>query len=155
MKLTEEQASVLAGKSGPALALAMKTLVDYGEIFGATRLVPIKSAHLAGTFGAVTYKAYYRVLERLTAEKVRVKVPTTVNPRPGQDLHIFNRLALSKQNQLEEWLAALGATPNYSCVCYDSANVPEFGDWLALTASYQNGKEVCLDPCTIPPFEED
>jgi len=36
-----------------------KTLVAYGQAFGAERLVPIESAHLAGSFGVSVYKAYY------------------------------------------------------------------------------------------------
>ena len=59
MRLASEQENVLNGESGRALALAMKTLVAYGQAFGAERLVPIESAHLAGSFGVSVYKAYY------------------------------------------------------------------------------------------------
>jgi len=135
MKLDAEQESVLRGESGRGLALAMKTLVNYGASFQAERLVPIKSAHLAGTFGAFTFKAYYKILDQLVAEGIRVKVPTTVNPRAGYDLNLLNRFVLSKQEKLEEYLGALGVTANYSCVCYEGANVPSFGDMLAWAES--------------------
>lgn len=135
MKLDAEQESILRGESGRGMALAMKTLVNYGDAFGAERLVPIKSAHLAGTFGAISFKAYYKVLDQLVAENIRVKVPTTVNPRAGHNLNLLNRIILGKQKKLERSLEALGATPNYSCVCYDSANVPALGDRLAWAES--------------------
>jgi predicted aconitase len=135
MKLEPEQESLLRGESGKGLAQAMKTLVVYGDAFGAKRLVPVKSAHLAGSWGAITFKAYIEVLGRLVSEGLKVKTPTTVNPRSGRNLHFFNRIIFGKQERVEEYLAALGVTPNYSCVCYDSANVPEFGDRLAWAES--------------------
>jgi predicted aconitase len=135
MKLEPEQRSLLEGEGGKALASAMKTLVEYGRAFGATRLVPIKSGHLAGSTRASKFKAYYEVLDRLLSEGARVKVPTTVNPRPGRELNLTNRLLFSKQSELENQFEALGVTPNYSCVCYDEANRPEPGDRLAWAES--------------------
>jgi hypothetical protein len=136
LRLEPDQQATLAGSSGPALKLALQTLARYGEAFGAKRLVPIKSAHLAGTFGALTYKAYYLILRQLTAEGLKVKVPTTCNPMPGHDLNFLNRrLVFRRQEELMGRLAALGVTPNYSCVCYDSANVPQKGDALAWAES--------------------
>ncbi|HUT52383.1 MAG TPA: aconitase X [bacterium] len=135
MKLTPEHEAVRRGESGAALARAMETLVVYGEAFGAARLVPIKSAHLAGTFAAMPYKGYYAILKQLVEEGVKVKVPTTLNPRPGQALNLVNRLVFSRQGKLDRRLAALGVTPNYSCVCYEKANVPGLGDMLAWAES--------------------
>ena len=39
MKLTQEQQAILDGKQGAVLAKVMKTLVQYGELFGAERMV--------------------------------------------------------------------------------------------------------------------
>ena len=50
MKLEPEHEMMLAGEAGKATASAMMTLVGYGKSFGAKRMVPIKSCHLAGTF---------------------------------------------------------------------------------------------------------
>lgn len=136
MELTAEQQSILDGADGPEMALAMKTLVRYGESFNAQRLVPIKSAHLTGSFAISTFSGYYELLGRLVDAGVKVKVPTTLNPRPGYDFSMQNRLvAFRKQKHHEEQLAKLGVTPNYSCVCYHSANVPEFGDILGWAES--------------------
>jgi len=135
MKLEPEHESVLAGEQGDALALAMRTLVAYGRAFQAERMVPIESAHLAGSFAILSYKAYYRILDRLLAEGVKVKVPTTCNPRPGEDYGLLNKVVFGRQKRLDRCFHALGVTPNYSCVCYEGANDPEPGDRLAWAES--------------------
>ena len=43
MKLTEEQQAILDGKEGETLAKVMETLVRYGELFGADRMVPVNT----------------------------------------------------------------------------------------------------------------
>jgi predicted aconitase len=136
MNLTPEQQAIVDGAEGPEMALAMKTLVRYGEAFNAQRLVPIRSAHLTGSFAISTFSGYYELLGKLVDAGIKVKVPTTLNPRPGYDFSMQNRLiAFRKQKHHEEQLARLGVTPNYSCVCYHSANVPEFGDILGWAES--------------------
>ncbi len=135
MKLQPDQERILRGESGEALALAMKTLVRYGEALGARRLVPVKSVHLAGTFGITFFEAYCLVIERLVADGVRVKVPTTTNPLPGRKRNLVNRLVFSKQKRLERSLEKLGAIPSYSCLPYEGVNAPSFGDYLAWSES--------------------
>jgi cis-L-3-hydroxyproline dehydratase len=136
MKLDSLQEAISRGSEGGALALAMRTLVSYGEAFGAGRLVPIKSAHLAGSFGSRTFSAYYEILGRIASEGKKVRVPTTVNPRPGRDLSFLNRkVVFKKQDLLEELLGKAGVTPNWSCACYDGENVPGLGDAVAWAES--------------------
>ena len=43
MKLTQEQQALLNGEKGQTMAKVMKTLVMYGEIFGAEKMVPVTS----------------------------------------------------------------------------------------------------------------
>jgi cis-L-3-hydroxyproline dehydratase len=136
MNLQPEQESLLKGEGGRIMAKAMETVVKYGEAFGAKRLVPIKSGHLAGTFGIGPYGAYIYILQQIASEGLKVRVPTTVNPRPGYDLNFINRhLVFTNQEKLEELLSAIGVTPNYSCVCYENANAPSCGDNLAWAES--------------------
>jgi len=75
MLLNGEQQAVLDGEAGRALGKAMAALVAYGDAFAARRLVPIKSAHLAGTFGAAPFTAYYSVLAWLVAEGATCRGP--------------------------------------------------------------------------------
>ena len=135
MKLEPEHEEILSGAKGTALTSALKTLIQYGDIFGAQKMVPIKSSHLVGTFGVGTYKSYYRILGQLVEDKAGCSVHTTLNPRPGHQLNLINRIAFSKQNKLDRMLADIGAVPNYSCVCYDGANVPNFGDRISWAES--------------------
>jgi cis-L-3-hydroxyproline dehydratase len=135
MKLDPEQQGMLNGEHGQAMSLAARTLVEYGKAFGAQRLVPIKSAHLVGSFGALPYKAYYKILDQCINAGLKVKVLTTINPRPGHDLNLLNRIAFFRQSYLEHKISQLGVTLNYSCVCYDSDNVPSFGDRIAWAES--------------------
>ena len=135
MKLSPEEQEILAGKRGKALSLALQTLVRYGEAFGADRLVEIRSAHLAGSFGVFIYRAYYDILGRIVSEGLKVVVPTTLNPRPLERIGLLNRIMVNKQEFLEDHMAKLGVTPNYSCVCYDQENKPEPGSILAWAES--------------------
>ena len=41
MNLTKEQQAILDGEKGEVLAQIMKTLVRYGELFGADSMVPV------------------------------------------------------------------------------------------------------------------
>ena len=135
MKLGPEHEMMLSGEAGKALASAMTTLVEYGKAFGAQRMVPVKSCHLAGSFGIKVFKAYVHILNLLAQEGVHCKVLTTVNPRPGHDLHFRNKFAYAKQELLETLLADVGVVPNYSCVCYDRVNRPERGDTISWAES--------------------
>ena len=53
MFLTDEQQAVLNGSKGETMAKVMKTLVMYGETFGADKMVPVTSKynHLVTSFG--------------------------------------------------------------------------------------------------------
>lgn len=135
MRLTGEQQAVLDGHEGVVMANCLRTLVQYGKAFDAPRLVPIKSAHLTGSFKIFFYTAYYEIVRQLVEAGIRVKVPTTLNPRPGYDYAPQNRIVFKSQKWHEEQLEALGVTPNYSCVCYHGANVPEYGDVLGWAES--------------------
>ena len=136
MKLEPGQEVMLKGGNGPVMAKAMQTVVKYGEAFKAKRLVPIRSGHLAGSFGIGAFKVYIKILRQIADEGIKVRVPTTINPRPGHGLNFINRrIVLTKQDALDKLLSAIGVTPNYSCVCYEKANVPSFGDRLAWAES--------------------
>ena len=135
MQLTDEQQAILGGSEGDVMAKCLRTLVEYGKAFDAPRLVPIKSAHLTGSFKIFFYTAYYEIVRQLVEAGIKVKVPTTLNPHPGFDYKPQNRIVFRGQKWHEEQLEALGVTPNYSCVCYHGANVPEYGDILGWAES--------------------
>ena len=53
MYLTKAQTDILNGSEGKTIAKAMEALVRYGELFGATKMVPVKSkyCHLSTSYG--------------------------------------------------------------------------------------------------------
>ena len=53
MILTDEQKAILNGEKGETMAKVMETVVRYGEVFGAEKLVPVtgKYNHLVTSFG--------------------------------------------------------------------------------------------------------
>jgi cis-L-3-hydroxyproline dehydratase len=135
MPFDQKQDHMVLGNKGKAHGLAMRTLVEYGKAFDAKRLVPIKSAHIAGTFGVMRLNSLYSILEQMLGDGLRVKVPTTVNPRPGRELSIQNRVGFLHQKNLERMLEELGVIQNYSCVCYEEKNIPSMGDIVAWSES--------------------
>ncbi|MBQ5792601.1 MAG: DUF521 domain-containing protein, partial [Clostridia bacterium] len=45
MQLTKEQQQILDGGKGEVMAKVMETVIRYGELFGAERLVPVTSKY--------------------------------------------------------------------------------------------------------------
>jgi predicted aconitase len=48
MYLTKAEQAMLAGEEGETLQKAIEILVALGEIYGADRLIPVKSAQIPG-----------------------------------------------------------------------------------------------------------
>ncbi|MBQ8002122.1 MAG: DUF521 domain-containing protein, partial [Clostridia bacterium] len=67
MILTDEQQAILNGSKGETMAKVMKTLVMYGEAFGAERMVPVTSKynHLVTSFGLKMITPVYKLMDEL------------------------------------------------------------------------------------------
>ena len=67
MKLTDEQKSILDGSRGETMAKVMKTVVMFGDIFGAEKLVPVthKDGHLVTSFGIALMKPLFSTMDKL------------------------------------------------------------------------------------------
>ena len=63
MFLTPEQQAILNGSQGETMAKVWKTLVMYGEAFGADKMVPVTSTynHLVTSFGLKMMKVQFPV----------------------------------------------------------------------------------------------
>ena len=61
MELTSEQRDILNGKQGPVMAKIMETVVMFGDIFGAPRLVKVThhDGHLVTSFGIKLLKPLF------------------------------------------------------------------------------------------------
>jgi hypothetical protein len=135
LELTLEERAILEGEHGEARRKAMTSVVEYGRVFGARRLVEIEGApHLVTSFGTGAMKPFFAMLDELIAAGVRSTRPFTVNPRPvdyanvryGLADRVALRLLYGKQRQYEAQLAGLGLRDSdaFSCACY----LPEVGN---------------------------
>lgn len=130
MYLTKEEELILAGEYGYALQKAMEILVALGEIYGADRLIPIKSAQVAG----VSYKnigdAGIEFLKDFVNSGANVSVYTTLNPAG-----IGDELFMERQREILELYKAMGIEITSTCTPYYGANLPKFGEHIAWSES--------------------
>ena len=84
MNLTSQQQALLDGAKGPAMAKVVKTLVMYGECFGAERMVPVTGAngHLVTSFGLSMLGPVYDLMDELLKDGALSGQSFSVDPRP-------------------------------------------------------------------------
>jgi len=149
MILNEEQQAILNGSKGETMAKVMKTLVMYGETFGAERLVPVTSKynHLVTSFGLKVMSPVYDLMEKIIDAGVSSSQKFSVDPRPVdknvpanflQKL-VFNKFMYSKQDFYEDQLEKLGLMDEsaFTCACYmdEVGNKPQKGEILSWAES--------------------
>ena len=149
MKLTKEQQAILDGEKGEVLAQVMKTLVRYGELFGADSMVPVTSKynHLVTSFGLKALTPVYGLMDKLiesgnvSGQKFSVD-PRPIDPNvPSNFLQnfIFKNFMYSKQAEYEEQLTKLGLMDKdaFTCTCYmdEVGNTPKMGEVLSWAES--------------------
>ncbi|AIN92795.1 aconitase X [Treponema putidum] len=148
MQLTREQEEILNGSQGEMQAKVLKTLVMYGEAFGAQRLVKVtgKYGHLVTSFGIGVMKPVYKLMDELLQSEAVSGIPFTVDPRPLDDAvpkSFLERLVFhfmySKQEEYEKQLKAMGLLSDdaYTCTCYfdEVGNTPKKGEILSWAES--------------------
>ncbi|MDV3104767.1 aconitase X catalytic domain-containing protein [Thermococcus waiotapuensis] len=130
MYLTKEEELVLAGEYGYALQKAMEILVALGDIYGADRLIPIKSAQIAGVSYKNLGEAGLEFLRDFVNAGARVSVYTTLNPAGIGDEEF-----MEKQREVLELYRKMKVEVTSTCTPYYGANLPKFGDNLAWSES--------------------
>ena len=148
MKLTKEQQAILDGSQGETMAKVLKTLVMYGDCFGAKRLVPITSkfGHTVISFGIGVMSPVYDLYDKILEEGLKSQQLFTADPLPLdknvpsnllQDI-VF-KVMYKEQNRYEEQLKKLGLSDEqaYTCTNYlpEVGNTPEMGDILSWAES--------------------
>lgn len=149
MELTREQQDILNGSQGEVMAKVMKSLVMYGETFGADKMVPVTSeyGHTVISFGIGVMKPVYDLYDQLIKAGALSKQKFSADPLPldknvpsnfVQDL-IFKHFMYSQQGRYEKQLEKLGImSPDaYTCACYldEVGNKPKKGDVLSWAES--------------------
>ena len=84
MFLTEEQQAILNGSKGETMAKVMESVVRYGELFGAEKLVPVTSKynHLVTSFGLKALGPVYDLMGQLIEAGAISGQKFSVDPRP-------------------------------------------------------------------------
>ncbi len=135
MNLTPQQQALLDGAKGPAMAKVVKTLVMYGECFGAERMVPVTGAngHLVTSFGLSMLGPVYDLMDELLKDGALSGQSFSVDPRPLDPAVPANplqkllfKIMYSKQDDYEAQLRSMGLLDNdaFTCTCYQ----PEVGN---------------------------
>ncbi len=149
MLLTNEQQAILNGEKGETLAKVMETVVRYGELFGAEKLVPITSKynHLVTSFGLKMMTPVFDLMQQLIDAGVVSEQKFSADPRPVDpnvpanilQKIIFNVAMYSKQDFYEGQLKTLGLMDDnaFTCACYldQMGNKPQKGDVLSWAES--------------------
>ena len=149
MILNEEQQAILDGSKGATMAKVMKTLVMFGEAFGAEKMVPVTSKynHLVTSFGLGVLQPVYDLMNTLIEAGVKSGQEFSADPRPLdpnvpknplQNL-IFKKFMYNKQDFYECQLKKLGLMDKdaFTCTCYmkEVGNKPNMGDILSWSES--------------------
>ena len=149
MHLTDEQQALLNGEKGEVMAKIVKTLVMYGDTFGAERMVPVpgKYGHTVISFGLKIMKPVYEIYDQLIQAGLPVTQKFTADPRPmGSEVPcslleklVFKKFMYTEQDKFEEQLRKLGIVDDdgYTCTCYmdQVGNKPEKGEVLSWAES--------------------
>ena len=137
MDLTLEEQQVLQGASGPAGALALRIVADTAKLLGASRLVPIESAHIDGCL--YHGDAGVAFAERLVGLGARTAVPATLNVGALDLMHPElvqddpHHRAMSRR--LMEAYTAMGCLPTWTCAPYQAGHRPTAGQQVAWAES--------------------
>ena len=149
MILSAEQQAILDGSKGEVHSKVMKTLVMYGEAFGADRLVPVTSTynHLVTSFGLKMMKPVFDLMQQLIDAGAVSQQQFSVDPRPVDknvpanflQNFIFKKIMYATQEQYEGQLKELGLMDEdaFTCACYldQMGNKPQKGDVLSWAES--------------------
>ena len=148
MELTQEEREILEGKQGETLQKVMESVILYGEVFGAKRLVSLDGpVHLVTSFGIPILTPVFEMMDELIAHGIQSQEKFTVDPRPldyeNVKCNLLEKLVFKimygKQKEYEEQLQKVGLKDKnaFSCTCYqpEVGNIPAKGHILAWAES--------------------
>ena len=148
MQLTPEEQEILDGKKGELWQKAMKTVVAYGEMFGATKLVTLTgTCHMAMSWGNKSIEPFLDIFQKFVDAGIKTYKPFTTDPRamdfenndPGPEKRKSVAETYPNQARLEEIYSKIGLidSDSYSCASYlpEMGNAPKKGDYCCWSES--------------------
>ncbi|HSF00492.1 MAG TPA: aconitase X catalytic domain-containing protein [Nitrososphaeraceae archaeon] len=136
MELTKQEDMALKGEYGEGLEISYKILVAIGNANNASKLIPIKWAHISGVNFNTIGEAGVKFLSSLD-KKNKVTVTTTLNPM-GFDSKKDNNLSdYFKSNQISiiNSYLSLGIKPSFTCIPYEIFDLPSKGEVVSFAES--------------------
>jgi predicted aconitase/predicted aconitase with swiveling domain len=137
IKLTDEEKRMLNGEMGEPVAVAMNMLVSLGEIYGAEKMVPISSAHIAGLSLKSHGKAGMLWAEDMAQKGAKVRVPTSGNVIGVDRSRDFGMPSewVAHQMRIEKAYETMGMLGTSTCTPYFCGIVPKLGEIVAWAES--------------------
>jgi Uncharacterized conserved protein len=133
--LDKDDELILSGEYGETKAKMMEILFALGKVFGAERMVPIRSAQVSGA----SYKTIGEWgLKWLQSLEARVVVPTVLNP-VGMDRMRWREMGIGysfaqKQQEVIDAYVRLGVKMECTCTPY-YLHITSYGDHLSWSES--------------------
>lgn len=135
MKLTREEQKMLDGTYGKSVQKSMEILTSLGEIYGAERMIPVKSVHMPGSSIVVAAEAATRFVEQMGENGTQFAAFTTLNTgavdmdRP-EELG-FSQDTVCRQLRLTGAYERMGGIACHTCTPYLIGHCPRFGEHIA------------------------
>jgi predicted aconitase len=133
VQLTSEERAIASGERGEGAAMAMRIVADTARLMGATRLIPIESAHIDGALYHGDSGTLFA--ERLVAGGAKTAVRATLNVGaidltgcsrnrlPPHELEMAKRMMIAYQQ--------LGCESTWTCAPYQAGHRPKRGSQVA------------------------
>ena len=148
MILNEELLAVERGEQGEAMRKVLKTLIMYGEAFGAERMVKItgKMGHAVIGTGSMTWKPVFDLMEELINGGALPRQSFTTDPR-GVERHVpmslldwgMFKVIFSGQERMEKEWERMGIKDKHAYTCTadmeEVGNIPQYGEILGWAES--------------------
>lgn len=135
MYLSDVDKRMIYGEGGLANQFSMQILIRLGEIYGAKRMVPIKSAHVGCVYPQ--FGAAIEIMKKVDDLEGEFCVPTTANP-------VLNPINFNRWNELNEplklqklakkqiaYVLKMGVIPVWTCTPYFEGNLPHYGEMIS------------------------
>lgn len=135
MRLTREEESMLAGKSGWPVQKSMEILVQLGEIYGAEKMIKVSNVHMPGSSVVVAGEAGTKFVEKMAGLGGKFCALTTLNPGAvnfdaWQETG-YPEKTYQLQRRLTDAYQTMGAVPCHTCTPYLIGNCPRRGEHIA------------------------
>lgn len=121
MHLTRKEEQIYEGEHGWAEQTCMEILVRLGELFGATRLIPIESAHISGVSYKTLGDSPAEFLQALARTGAQSKVRATLNPQSFDPEYMCQRIprwTIRRQSRIIRQFEKMGLTASLTCTPY-------------------------------------